>query len=460
MKKIVLQIIAASTAVLSLGSCEKILDQKPETSLDANTAYSTRQGIEAGLLGCYNALQSTSYYGLEYWALSDMYAGVITHTGTFPTFAQVNNRIILPDNVNTTNIWNQIFNGINRTNNIIQATEALNDPALNKTQVIGEARFLRGLMYFDLLRMYGGSPLGFGQSDGRGLPIRTTPTLSTTDAASIPLSSEADVWKQIDEDITYAIANLKSTTTGRATVNAAKALMARAALYRKDYITAENMASEVINALKGSGTGLAADYSSLWLTQNVKPESIFELQYDINNTNAIAFYYFPTAFGGRNEIGSSATLVAQPAGDLRRAANIRVMGTTNKTFKYSRIAGTDNVIILRLAEMYLTRAEARVLKATPDLAGALADLNVIRTRAGLAPSATATGPELLAEIYQDRYYEFAHEGHAFYDYKRTNRLATVFPNSFAGQNAFRALFPTPQREVDNGAGLIPRTPGY
>jgi hypothetical protein len=461
MKNIIRQLILILSAAFLFSSCEKkILDQKPQTALDALTAYTTRQGVEAGLLGCYNALQGTSYYGLEYWALSDMYAGVITHTGTFPTYAQINNRIILPDNTNTTGTWNQIYNGINRCNNILASIDALNDPAYSKTQGAAEARFLRALMYFDLLRLYGGSPAGYNLPNGRGLPLRLTPTLSPTDAAPLPLSPEADIWKQVDADLDYAIANLKANVTGRATANAATALKARAALYKNDFVNAEALATTVINNLKGAGTGLAADYSTLWLNQNIKPESIFELQYDINNTNSIAFYYFPTAFGGRNEIGSSTTLVAQPASDLRRAANVRLMGTTNKTFKYSRIAGNDNVIIIRLAELYLIRSEARVKKATPDIEGALADLNVIRNRAGLPSSTTATAPELLNEIYQENYFEFAHEGHALFDFRRTNRLASTFPGNFSGQNDFRALFPTPQREIDNSNGLLARTPGY
>jgi len=211
--------------------------------------------------------------------------------------------------------------------------------------------------------------------------------------------------------------------------------------------------------LKGAGTGLSATYDALWATQNTRPESIFELQYDINNTNAIAFYYFPTGLGGRNEIGSSTTLNAQPATDLRKATNVRVLSGSNKTGKYSRINGTDNVIIIRLAEMYLISAEARVKKAAPNLAGALTDLNVIRTRAGLAASTAATADDILKQLYEDRYYEFAHEGHAFFDYKRTNRLSTAL-TGFSGANAFRALFPTPQREIINSAGQITQVTGY
>jgi hypothetical protein len=257
----------------------------------------------------------------------------------------------------------------------------------------------------------------------------------------------------------YAIANLKATTTGRATVNAAKALKARAALYKEDWATAEKEAHDVINALKGTSTGLSASYDALWSSQNTRPESIFELQYDINNTNSIAFYYFPTGLGGRNEIGSSTTLNAQPATDLRKATNVKVLSGSNKTGKYSRINGTDNVIIIRLAEMYLIRAEARVKKAAPDLTNALADLNVIRARAGLTASTAATADDILKQLYEDRYYEFAHEGHAFFDMKRTNRLSTAV-TGFSGANAFRALYPTPQREIINSAGQIIQVTGY
>ncbi|MEY2595264.1 MAG: hypothetical protein RI965_536 [Bacteroidota bacterium] len=459
MKKMLNIKLSLLTALIVFSSCEKIIDQQPQTSLSAETAYTTRQGIEAGLLGCYNALQSTSYYGLEFWALSDMYAGVITHTGTFPTYAQFNNKQLLPDNTNVTNMWNAIYGGINRVNTIIASADKLNDPAFNKMQTVGEARFLRALMHFDLLRAFGGSATGFNKADGRGIPVRVTPTLSPEDASAIALTPEADVWKLIDGDLDYAIANLSATTSGRATVNAAKALKARAALYKEDWATAETLSTEVINALKGTGTGLASDFGALWATQNTKPESIFELQYDINNTNSIAFYYFPTGLGGRNEIGSSTTLNAQSATDLRKATNVKVLSGSNKTGKYSRINGTDNVIIIRLAELYLNRAEARAKKAAPDLTGALSDLNVIRARAGLAASTAATAADILKQVYEDRYYEFAHEGHAFFDYKRTNRLASTF-TGFSGANAFRAIYPTPQREIINSAGQITQVAGY
>ena len=135
------------------------------------------------------------------------------------------------------------------------------------------------------------------------------------------------------------------------------------------------------------------------------------------------------------------------------------MGTTYKTYKYSRINGTDNFIIIRLAELYLIRAEARAAKTSPNLTGALSDLNVIRSRAGLPASTTSTASGLLNEIYAENYWEFAHEGHAFFDYKRTARLSTVL-TGFAQSNSYKAVLPTPQREIINSAGKITQVSGY
>ncbi|MEY4278273.1 MAG: hypothetical protein RL377_277, partial [Bacteroidota bacterium] len=98
-------------------------------------------------------------------------------------------------------------------------------------------------------------------------------------------------------------------------------------------------------------------------------------------------------------------------------------------------------------------------KSSPDLTGALADVNVIRSRAGLDNSTSSTATAILNDIYTERYWEFAHEGHAFFDYKRTGRLATAL-TGFSGANAFRAVLPTPQREIINSAGKITQVTGY
>lgn len=455
-------------------SCKKILEQKPFTALDAATAFTTKQSAEAGVLGVYSALQNAYYYGLRYWALADLYSDVLVQTGTFPSFAQYANRSVLPDNVENTNMWNTIYNGINRANNVIAAIPNIGDPSFtNKNALLGEARFLRALMYFDLIRMWGGSENGYNQSGGKGVPLFVTPTLTPEDAAPKPRATEQEVYTQIVSDLDFAIANLPATNrNGRVNTDAANALKARMELYRGNNAQAETLATQVITKYASATTygGLATDYASLWLLQNQKPESIFELQFDPTDANSIAFFYFPTTLGGRNEIASSTLLdSAHERSDKRLPVNFSKASSTppivadNKTLKYTRVNGIDNVIIIRLAELYLIRAEARA-KIGTNLIGAKADVDLIRARAGLAPTTAVTQADLLTAIEKENYIEFAHEGQRYFNLRRNNREDAVL--GLTGANAYKALLPIPQREVltggkdANGLYIIQQNTGY
>ncbi len=456
--------LLVGVSLLSATSCTKILDQEPGSSLDASTAFTTRQAVAAGVAGIYNGMQSGNYYGLRYWMLTDLYADVLRHTGTFPSFAQVANRAILPDNIEVQNMWNTLYSTVNRANNVIAAIPGVNDAAFtNKAVLEGEARFARALAYFDLVRLWGGSLDGYGKANGLGVPLFTSPTLTIEDAAARTRASEEQVYAQVVSDLDFAIANLPTTLRrGRPGVDAANGIKARLELYRGNNAQAEELATMVIDKYKGATAfgGLAPNYSELWLTQNQTPESIFELQYDATNTNSIAFFYFTGAFGGRNEVSAQTTLAAQhEAGDKRLPVNVTTASTqapANKTLKYTRAAGTDNFIILRLAELYLIRAEARAKQG--KLLDAKADVDVIRARAGLLPTLAVTQDALLAAIEQENLIEFAHEGHRFFDLRRNNREDAVL--GLTGQNEFKARWPIPQREEQTSGKVITQNPGY
>src|ERR1700744_288427 len=104
MKKIFLLFLTG--AALGLG-CNKILNQQPTASLNSTTAFSTRQAIASGVLGIYNTFQNAAYYGTDYTLFCDLEADNLDWTGSFPTYQEVANRSINPDNTNTTGIWNQ-----------------------------------------------------------------------------------------------------------------------------------------------------------------------------------------------------------------------------------------------------------------------------------------------------------------------------------------------------------------
>lgn len=451
--------------MLTAASCTKVLNQQPQASLDPATAFSTRTGVEAGILGIYDGFQNGDYYGLAIWIYADLYADNLSHTGTFPTFAQMANKQLLSDNVNISAMWNTIYNTINRANNVIVQAEKLNDPAFNKNAAIAEARCLRAVGYFDLIRFFGGSPTGYGKTGGLGVSLYTVPTLSPADADPKPRASEEQVYAQIISDLDFGIANLPASTTaasGRLNRTAALALKARVQLYREQWADAETQASAVITPVAAQPNGglvSGASYANLWLAKNQRPESLWELQFFTDDRNFGAFYYYPSALGGRNEITSSAPLsAAHEAGDLRLPVNFTVAAAgipAAKTRKFSRVPGDDNIIMIRLAEVYLIRAEARARKATPDIAGAQADLNVVRNRAGLPNTTAATPAELIAAIQRERRVELAHEGHRWFDLRRYNNYSTV-----GITEPFRSLWPIPQREVLTSGGIIAQNPSY
>jgi starch-binding outer membrane protein, SusD/RagB family len=437
--------IVALGLLLSTSACE-VLDVEPQASLAAGSAFNTRIGVEAGIIGAYSALQSANYQGLRYWAFSDLATSNVAHTGTFPSFAQIDQNNILADNVEINNMWNVIYDGINRTNTLINAIPAINDPAFNKEGALAEARFLRAYHYFNLLNYFGGSATGYGNG-GLGVPLKLTPTLIAADAEPLTRSSEAEIIAQVIQDLDFAGENLAGTNKGRATKTAALALKSRVTLYQKNYQAAAESAQQALDR----NNSLVANYADIYALRNTS-EAIWELQFDPVNSNSIAFFWLPTSMGGRNEISPDASLAgAHETGDLRLPVNVN----TSFTRKYTRIqGGDDNVVLIRVAEVILNKAEALArIGGEENELEARTLVNRIRARAGLAAlEATVTGQSLIDAILKERRIELAHEGHHWFDLRRTNTTGLADAN--------KNLWPIPQREVLTSSGVITQNPGY
>jgi len=452
-----LAVLFAAGTIFS--SCKKELEaQKPQASLDASQAFTNVASVRAGLFGVYNSLQSGNYYGLQYNAFAELGGGNLSHVGTFPTYAQIANNQILTDNVNITDMYNTIYTGINNANTIIAAIPSISDASLDKDATLAELRTLRALMYFDLIRYFGGSTNGYAQANGVGVSIKSTPTLTESDATPIARSTEAQVYTQILSDLDFAIAapTFANRITNRAGKDVANAIKARLQLYRTQWADAETLATTVISSTRYSLLS-TANYANIWLTKN-SAESIFELDYNSADQNSIAFYYYTTAAGGRNEISSSAALnAAHEANDVRKEINFTTTAPASKTRKFTRIAtGDDNVILFRLAELYLIRAEARVRQGSVQkIADGLADLNVVRVRAGLLPLVSVSQADILTAILAERRVELAHEGHRWFDLRRYNLISTL-----GITQTYRALYPIPQREVLTSGNVIAQNTGY
>jgi len=443
------------TGVFLVSSCTSNIEVQPIAQIDASAGYQTKSDIDAALTGCYNELTNANYNGIRYWALCDLAGDNLNWTGTFGDFAEVLNHQIFPQNASVTNLWTTVYDGINRVNNVIYSVNKTSDKAVNVPAYLAEAQAFRGFQYFNLLRFYGGNinTPGYNQAGGLGLPLKIAPTLVIADTASIPRSSEADTWKFIISDLSAGVAGLPAKNgTGKINKYAAEALLARAYLYTGDWANAEAAATDVIT--KGGYTLVSgANYSTIFTVKNTS-ESIWEIQFDSQNANQGAFFTYATANGGRGEITPTISLnAAAEASDLRKPVNYTTIAPLNKTLKYTSVAGLDNFVVVRLAEMYLIRAEARANQS--NLVGSLADLNIIRTRAGLTLSVAATSDDLITAIEKERRIELAFEGHRWFDMRRYNKISTL-----GVTQGFRALFPIPFSEVTNSGGIIAQTPGY
>jgi len=446
MKKSFLLFLMGSA--LTMG-CSKILQQKPLTSLDATTAFTTGPAITAGMLGIYNTLQNANYYGVDYTLFADLEADNLDHTGSFPTYEQVKNRLITPDNTDITNVWNQIYAGINRANNIIASAPLIKDISFDAAGAIAEAKFMRAFMYFDLMRDWGGDPTGYSSPTGQGVPLVLTPTYTAAQAAPHARSSAGAVFTQILSDVNDAIANIPaSNDAGRANTVTAIAFKARVELYIGNYDSAAADAEQVITLLGP----LSNSYPSIFAGKNVQPESIFELQFSATNTNGLFFYYY-----GRDEVATNASLqAAYDLADARLPVNYFKFDGTIGTSKYDNADGSQDISLIRLAEMYLTHAEAVLRGSNPDIPTATSDLNMVRARAGVAPTTAVTIADLETAILNENRLEFPHECHRWFDLRRLGLAVSTFGIT----DPTKVLWPIPQSEVLTSGNVIAQNPGY
>lgn len=427
-------------------SCD-VLDVEPQNSISAENAFRTKDDIDKGILGAYASFQSLSYYGRTYSIFSDLAADNLAHPidATAVEYAQVDANNLLPENATSSNMWALIYDGINVANNVIEKVPTIEDmTAEEKEEALAELYFIRAMNHFNALNYYG------------AIPLRLTPTVGV-DGLDAPRIQPDEVYSQLISDLNFAADNLPSGGNKiRTSKYATKALLARVLLYSENYEQAAAVASEVINE---GGYSLLEDYAEIFADEE-NAESIFEIAFIPLERNRIAEYNFPRSLNGRREVKPSEDLLeAYEENDERFEASVAFEATEAYAIKYDDISiGEENFIVLRLAEMYLIRAEANAKAAAPDPTEIKADLNRIRSRAGLSPVTTSNVTQLIAAIERERRVEFAFEGHRWFDLTRTGRAQDVLPNV---TNSNQTLFPIPFDEIQtNNDPDMFQNPGY
>ncbi|MGC3944614.1 MAG: RagB/SusD family nutrient uptake outer membrane protein [Chryseolinea sp.] len=439
MRKLFIIIIA----LLPLSSCD-VLDVESQNAIPEDKAIKDKAGIEKGILGSYTSFQALGYFGRSYVIFADLAADNLEHSvdGTAQNYAQIDNNAVLPENGAVSDIWDAGYEGINIANNIITKVPDMADmTAEEKNVALAELYFVRAFNHFSLMNWFG------------AIPIKTTPTIGAS-GLDVPRESVAKVYDQIIADLTFAEQNLPAGGTKvRASRYGATALLARVYLYKKDYANAKAKATEVID----HGGYTMPNYADVWTDESA--ESIFEIDFTEINRNRIAEYNFPKTLNGRREVAPTASiLAAYETGDARYPASIDFSGTLAYPIKYDDLSlGADNVIILRLAEMYLIRAEAEA-NLTGSIAAIQKDINVVRTRAKLPDTSASNYDQLLRAIERERRVEFAFEGHRWFDLVRTGRAVELLL-TVNGENQTR--WPIPLSEiVTNKSDGMEQNPGY
>lgn len=445
------QIGLVASASVFMVACADKLDVQPTQTISAENALLTEGDINATLVGAYDGVQSGSAYGGEIMVLNDLIGNSedIQFTGTFAGLNDAYQAQMVANNSFAASTWTSAYNAINRCNNVLANLSKVTSSTTNKNRVEGEALFLRASMYFELVRLYAKFPGDGDMTTNPGVPLILTPTSVVDQASYVSRNSVKEVYDRVIADLVKAESLLPSSNSRYATKWAAAAMLSRVNLMLGNYADARDAANRVI---AGSGRTLAPNFNSLWFTYiNLGGTTPGEYLFYIKVTNQDGVNAINTYFGrtissitgtsGRSDCKIRASHIAKyEAGDQRNY--FILSGGSNYTRKHLDRFG--DVPVIRLAEMYLTRAECNQRLNTTVGATPVSDVNVIRNRSGL-PSLTAV---TLNDILKERYLELAFEGHNMPEKKRLKQnIGTL------AWNSPKLIFPIPQREMDVNKNL-------
>lgn len=445
MKRFILFILLIYITLLP--ACKKVLDTQSELYIDQSLSIVDKRSAQAALTGAYNALSQNTYQGNTFRYITNLLSDNIRWVGNTPTNREFDVYGVFATNTRVQELWTAIYKTVNIANNIIEKVPAVNDVTFDQTErnkERGEAFFLRALSYFDLVRLW------------RNVPIVTAATKTASDNIDITNSTGDQVYAFIANDLDSAEALLPATVNrNRANQYTVKALKARLYLYQENWQKAEYYATQIIN--DSADFKLTKPYSQFYAAKN-STESIFEVDYTVNNKNSYATNWFqnPTT-GGKKEFLPTDDLIAllidPNVGGSRSALIFTVGGVTYGNMNFKIATGEDQSYVLRLAELYLIRAEAKAEQLRLD--DGLKDLNVVRNRANVASLSTvSTKDELIDKIFLERRVELAYESHRWFDLIRKNKAQQVLGIT----DANKLLLPIPKQEVL--VGSLTQNQGY
>lgn len=487
--------ILSGLLILGASGCEETF--APSTAIEETSALTNAGDVETATIGTYAVLRNPSYVRSVHFLTEFPSDEVAQGQSSSDDLTRAYRYTHINTSSHCTNFWGQAYKVIAAANKII--AYVADDASADLKQLKGENLYLRAMMHYNLVRVFG-RPYPQGNGAGPGVPILRE-GLSDEETTGLSRSSVKEVYDFVIADLLKA-ADLMSVDKGNsfASKEVAYALLSRVYLYKEDNENAIKYADLVIN----SGRYALLDGANFQGYFKMDPETNSETIMCIRHTkvqnqdfSAIGSMYFsgdvagnPAGQGvsGWGEIYASEKLVNQYAlhpKDLRKSfitpyilngvqqKNLKLTPQTpmyyvNKYNLQESIINLSSPVYLRLAEMYLNRAEANAKLG--KTAAALADVNIIRTRAGLADAlytSLPTGKTALDIVLEERWMELAFEGHRSYDLFRNNRsMIRNYPGTHSLNNTpttnvnqtvpatdARVIFFIPQSEIDKNSKL-------
>lgn len=461
---------AVAAVMIATTSCNDFLDRQPIAQIDPNVMFESETSAEAAVNGMYRTMMNSFSFGQSILVVPEFSANHLSHVNIFPEYenfathgvidpgGSIPSQPVPPNNNWLASIWQATYATINAANNIIATVPEVPAQAISEEKrdlFVGEAKFVRALNYFFLVRAFG------------NVPLETEPTNESDN----PLAPQADpetLYALILTDLSDAVELLASNTSeaskGRANQWAAKALLAKvhlyhATLFSNDFTQAAALAEDVI----GNGPfSLVGNFASIWQTENTS-ESIFELQFDEQAANPLA-----------SAIGDNAGNLFYARGtipydlydedDFRRAVTVKPgtrEGFLNRQYiaKFPNLVPpTQNMPLIRLAEVYLIHAEARARVDNAVTTASHESLFAVQDRAGVGEPITSYTDldSYIIAIQEEKEKELMFEGETWFDFCRTGLALTKY-TTLTHQNYFIYPIPIAQFQVD---GSLRQNPGY
>lgn len=478
MKKVLFTYCIIAIVAIGLSSCEDLLTPKMKTSISETSALKSFTEVNTVLMGAYNSLLSTEYYGRGFLVVPDLLSD-----GTKITTANSNRYIGEQNNLDGSHfaIWSMCYGVIAKANEVISRLPLLTEAtATQKASAKGQAYFLRALAYHDLARCYSRENSVLINGFDKCVPLVLKPFSGKVDNETFPVRNTVlEVYTQINKDLDTSLVAFNRTMVGfpyQATTASSWALKARVNLYERNYSgaiasadSAMKYANKPLATAPNYSTVFSKDQESIFAmkvttTENKTYDSPQSIHVRTNNDGTIG----ANGVGYGDITARTDTWNQFETGDVRKALIITVTKSGQtvywslKYIGYGGAFGIDNSIILRTSEMYLIKAEAFAMRnGAGDAALAQTAMNAIRTNRGLG-AITPSGTALTDAIAKENRLEFLFEGHRFFDLKRrgadiTKGLASE--GSTLPYNDYRIVARIPISEMNANPNMI-QNPGY